>query len=555
MGDETVTVDSEGFPVISEILCTGCGICPKKCPVKCIKIINLVSECGRVYHQYDINAFRVYGIALAQKGVTGFIGRNGIGKTTVLHLLSGAIWPNMGDYKNPPKIESLSKQMPKAEFEYFKKLKDSKIKVALKPQNVDKIPTVFRGEVRELLEKTDERNVLEHAIELFDLQNVMDKRISQISGGELQRVAIAACWCKDADLYYFDEPASYLDIEQRLRMAKALKELGEQKKVVVVEHDLALFDYLSEYVYVFFGQENAYGIVSSLKNTRAGINQYLQGFLKEENMRFRDYEIKFQKNVASTRKSKVKFAYPEFSRKFREFEFSSQKGEIREGEVVGIVGKNAIGKSLFVKMLAGVEKSDNENELEYKMNISYKPQYVKMDEDILVSELFYKNKLNAQFFEEATRKLGVNSLMDKKLNTLSGGEMQRVAIVNALSKDADVYLLDEPSAFLDVEQRLNFAALVQRLIENSDKVCFVVDHDLVLVDAISSRIMVFEGEGSKKGFANAPANKKDGLNKFLKDLDITLRRDIDTARPRINKPGSVKDREQRAEGEYYYTTA
>ncbi|MFH0927115.1 MAG: ribosome biogenesis/translation initiation ATPase RLI [Candidatus Micrarchaeota archaeon] len=552
MGDETVVVDKDGYPVISEILCTGCGICPKKCPVNCITIINLAEETGKIYHQYGVNAFRLYGTPLPQNGVTGLIGKNGIGKSTALHMLSGTISPNMGDWQNPPGLKELSQEMPKIDFEYFRKLDGKQVKVALKPQNVDKIPSVFRGLVKELLQKTDERGALSQAVELFGLEHVLDKRISQISGGELQRVAIAAAYCKDADLYYFDEPASYLDIEQRLKVARALKELGTHKRVMVVEHDLALFDYMSDYVYVFFGQENAYGIVSGLKNTRVGINQYLQGFLKEENMRFREYEIKFQKNASTARKGKVKFSYPEFSRKFREFEFNSAAGEIREGEVIGIAGKNAIGKSLFVKMLAGVEESDNGNNMEHNMRVSYKPQYVSAQEGVSVAQLFSAQKLNGQFFEEAARKLGINSLMDKELQTLSGGELQRVAIVNALSKDADLYLLDEPSAFLDIEQRLNFASLIQRLIENSGKACFVVDHDLVLVDAVSSRIMVFEGEASVKGFANAPSEKREGLNKFLSGLDITLRRDPDTARPRINKPQSVKDREQKEAGEYYY---
>jgi len=552
MGDETVIVDSQGFPVISEVLCTGCGICPKKCPVDCITIIKLAEEAGKIVYQYGVNSFRLYGIPMPQKGVTGLIGKNGIGKSTALHLLSAQIMPNMGDYKNSPDIKKIVQELPKVEAEYFKKISGKHIKVSLKPQNVDKIPFVVRGKVKELLKKTDERGALNEAIELFDLSHVMDKNLHEISGGELQRVAIAACWCKDADLYYFDEPASYLDIEQRLKTAQALKTLGETKNVIVIEHDLALFDYLSDYVYVFFGQENAYGIVSKLKNTRVGINQYLQGFLKEENMRFRDYEIKFQKGAAGTRKGKVKISYPQFEKKFEGFAFKSDEGEMKEGEVIGIVGKNAIGKTLFVKMLAGVEKSENGNDMIGAYSVSYKPQYVKAL-PMTVGQLFAKEKMNAQFFEDACRKLNVNSLMENELDSLSGGELQRVAIVQALSRDADLYLLDEPSAFLDIEQRLNFASLVQRLIENSNKVCLVVDHDLVLVDAISSRIMVFEGESSVFGFAHAPEEKRNGLNKFLKGLSITLRRDPDTARPRINKPGSVLDREQKESGEYYYT--
>ncbi len=553
MGDDTVTVDKDGFPVISEVLCTGCGICPKKCPVDCITIINLAEENGVPVHQYGVNSFRLYGLPLPKEGVSGLIGKNGIGKSTALKILSQSVEPNLGRYVKPPKMDEVFTLLPREMGMRLRNLFDKKVRVSLKPQNVDKIPSAFRGKVRSLLEKVDERHALAEAIPLFDLHDVMDKSLNQISGGELQRVAIAAAWCKDADLYYFDEPASYLDIEQRLRCARAIKQLAEKKSVIVVEHDLALFDYVSDYVYVFYGQENAYGVVSGVKNTRAGINQYLQGFLREENVRFRDHEIRFARtSTASERKGRVKLRYPALSKKWGAFTFRAEAGQLHEGEVVGILGRNAIGKSLFVKLLAGVEKNESGEELEQPLKVSYKPQYVKALPGMTVMQLFAQHKLDAAFFEEAHRKLNVASLMDKELDWLSGGELQRVAIVLALSQEAELYLLDEPSAFLDIEQRLHLADLLQRLIQNSGRMAMVVDHDLIFLDAISSRVMVFTGTPTVQGHADAPADKRAGLNAFLKQMDITLRRDPDTGRPRINKPDSALDREQKAAGEYYY---
>ena len=551
MGDETVTVDTSGFPVISETLCTGCGICPKKCPVDCITIINLAQEMQFPIYQYDINAFRLYGLPLPQKGVVGLIGKNGIGKSTAIKLMAAHLTPNFADFETKLSPADVLKKLSPELQNYFRTIQEKKLKVSLKPQNIGKIPEVFKGKARELLEQNDERKVFAKAVEAFYLQEILDKQVSVLSGGELQRLAIAVTYCKDADLYYFDEPAAYLDIKQRLAAARALKELAEEKNVVVIEHDLAIFDYLSDYVHVFYGQENAYGVVSGVKAARSGINEYLDGFLREENTRFRDHAIMFSiVSAGESANRKVKFSYPALEKKFDMFSFASDEGSIMEGEIVGLLGENAIGKSLFIKMIAGVEQPDNCS-VANMLRVSYKPQYVKAEEGKDVQELF-TGALDMQIAEAARRRLNINSLMDKRLTSLSGGELQRVSIALALSKDADIYLFDEPSAFLDIEQRLEFASLLQHLIVDSKKCAFVIDHDLVLLDAVSSRMAIFEGVAGKNGHAGAPSGKREGMNRFLKGVGITLRRDKDSKRPRINKPDSALDREQKEAGEHYY---
>ncbi|MCX6769665.1 MAG: ribosome biogenesis/translation initiation ATPase RLI [Candidatus Micrarchaeota archaeon] len=552
MGDETVVIDTEGNPIISEILCSGCGICPKKCPMNCITIINLMSETGAPIYQYGENSFRLYGLPLPQKGVTGLIGKNGIGKSTAIRLLAGQITPNFANFdihfSNQQMMERLAPELQN----YFRSIRDKQVKVSLKPQDVYKIPEVFRGTARELLQKSDERHVMAKATEEFSLGEILDKRVSVLSGGELQRLAIAVAYCKEADLYYFDEPAAYLDIGQRMAMARAIKGLSEEKNVIVIEHDLAIFDYLSEYVHVFFGTENAYGVVSGVKAARSGINEYLDGYLHDENMRFRDHGIKFSiMSAVQARAKGVKFTYPALEKKFDRFTFTSKEGQVHEGEVIGILGQNALGKSVFIKMIAGLEKPDNCESLS-GMKISYKPQYVKAEENTEVRELFMRSGTDLLFLEQAKRKLLISPLMEKKLTELSGGELQRVACAYALCQDADLYLFDEPSAFLDIEQRLEFADLLQSRIANSRKCAFVIDHDLVILDAVSSRMMMFEGMPGREGHANMPSEKREGMNAFLKTAGITLRRDKDSMRPRINKPGSALDREQKAAGEHYY---
>ena len=555
MGDETVTVDAEGFPVISETLCSGCGICVRKCPVNAIKIINLPHEAGKLIFQYGVNAFRLYNLPLPKKGATvGLIGANGIGKSTALEILSGRLKPNLGNYGKKAEWDEIIEQFKGQELQnYFESLKEKGVRISYKPQMVDRLPEVFKETVRKFIKRNDKRGKFEEAIDAFELRECLDRKIENLSGGELQRMAICAAYLKDADVYYIDEPSSYLDIKQRLKVSSNLRELAKEKAVVVVEHDLAVLDYMSDYIHVFYGTSGAYGVVSKPKGVRNGINEYLAGYLKEENVRFRSTEIKFTAGSIEQKGGELLFQYDEMSKRYSGFSLKCASGEVKKDGVIGVIGPNAIGKSTFVKLLAGVEKPDK-GEVEQKLRIAYKPQYIKSDFKGTVDEMIAAtDNLNKDVFErEVKEKLGIAELMEKKVKNLSGGELQRVAISLCICQEADLYLLDEPSAFLDVEQRLIFADVLGRVMEGSGRSAFVVDHDIVLIDSISDRLIVFQGKSGVEGFANAPEGKREGMNRFLKDVDVTLRRDKDSLRPRVNKPGSVLDREQKQAGEYYY---
>jgi len=555
-GDETVVIGPDGKALVSEELCVGCGICIKKCPFDAIDIVSLPEELEHPTHRYGKNGFALYGLPTPVEGkVTGILGANGIGKSTAIKILSGQLRPNLGNFDAEVAWEDILKRYAGTElFDYLQTVSKKSLKIASKPQYIDYIPKVFNGSVRDLLKKTDERGKLEEILPVLKLDAVLDHDIGTLSGGELQRVAIAACLARDADLYFFDEITPFLDIYQRIAAAKLIRDLATEKPVVIVEHDLAVLDMLADTVHVGYGKPAVFGIITRPKGVRVGINQYLTGFLNEENVRFRDSEVVFEKRAHDKGSDREDlFIIPEMTKQYDTFHLTVSGGTIKVGEVLGIVGANGMGKSTFAKLLAGAE-TPTTGSMETTLRISYKPQYIKGDTSDSVEMYLRKctTKFDSSLFQhEILETLSLQQILQSPVDSLSGGELQRVAIAGCLARDADLYILDEPSAHLDVEQRVKVTRMIKHHAEGREAGIMVIDHDIYLIDMISERILVFEGEPGVKGTAAGPFRMRDGMNRFLQELDVTFRRD-QSGRPRINKPDSFLDREQKGLGEFYY---
>ncbi len=549
--------------VIVESLCTGCGICVRKCPFSAISIVNLPDELEKdCSHRFGENSFKLFRLPTPSPGtVLGLLGQNGIGKTTTLKILSGDTRLNLGNYLNPPDWKEIIQHFRGSTLQdYFLKMSENKLKVSHKPQYVDKIPKAVSGEAGELLEKVNERGTLDEVAEKLELKQVWDRPIEVLSGGELQRLAVAATMCREADVYLFDEPSSYLDVRQRLIVAKAIRTLkSDQKIIVVAEHDLAIIDYLSDQICVFYGEPGVYGIVSHVHGVRTGINIYLEGYIPDENVRFRKEPIIFHEKPPAQKleAGETLLSWDKIEKTFKGFKLTANPGEIKRGEIVGILGANGIGKTTFVKILAGIEEPDGGGKKFGQLKVSYKPQYISAEYQGTVQELLMsvakENFASGWYRSEILLPLRIDSLLDRNVVELSGGELQKIAIAACLSQSAELYLLDEPSAYLDVEERLNIARAIRRVVESRNVTGFVVEHDVVTQDFIADHLMIFTGKPGEVGLANKPTTLRKGMNTFLKEMEVTFRRDPTTKRPRVNKEGSKLDKFQKEIGEYYYT--
>ncbi len=560
---EAIKLDEEGKAFVSEFICSGCGICVKKCPFDALRIVNLPDELESEHlHRFGPNSFTLYRIPKPRKGnVVGLLGRNGIGKSTLLRVLSGELVPNFGKWDDPPtKEEVIEHYVGTPMYEYFNGVYGGEFKAIHKPQYVDKIPKVVKGKTGDLLRKLDERGILDTIVNDLELGLLLDRDLDVLSGGELQRVAIATAIIRDAPVYLFDEPSSFLDVYQRTRAARIIRGLTDDERMVITaEHDLAVLDYMSDEIFILYGEPDVYGIVSNVHSVREGINIYINGYIPDENIRFRTTPIIFHEKPPQD-KQPVYYNILDWSKLVKDyggFRLEVEAGGIGVGEVVGILGMNGIGKTTFVRMLAGVETPTEGQVSNPEIKVSYKPQYISSNIEGTTEEVLRK-AAGAKYVEnwykaEVIEPLHVKRMLDKEVSILSGGELQRVAIAECLSREADIFLLDEPSAYLDVEERLAVAKAIRRITKMRGVTAFVVEHDIVTQDFIADKIMVFDGEAGKYGHAGNPQSLEDGMNTFLEQMDITFRRDGDTKRPRVNKSDSKLDREQKSSGRYYYS--
>ena len=564
-GSECVTINEESKKAqIDEDICNGCGICVKVCPFDAITIVNLASELATdKIHQYGPNSFRLFRLPTPRKGeVVGLLGRNGMGKSTVVNILSGKLKPNLGKYENPPEWDEIFKHYSGTELkQHFQKIEQNQIRASIKPQQIHHLAEAFDGTGNELLDKYDERGITRELVRELGLQNSMEQSLKELSGGELQRIAVAAAASKDTEFYFFDEPSSYNDVFQRIGVARVIQSLAKiGKSVMVVEHDLTLLDFLSDYIEVLYGEPTAYGIVSNILSTKIGINVFLDGYLPNENVRFRDKKFSMDVSSSSTetdifQEGSEVVKYPRLEKNFDSFSVVIEPGRVRKGEVLGIMGANALGKTTMMKMIAGVQKPDV-GSIDKKIKIAYKPQYLQNDIDVEVIALLEKASggpiEGSQEEEQILDPLKIRKLYNKSVKNLSGGELQKIAVASCLIQKVDLYALDEPSAFLDVEDRIAVAKFLQKFVRSFGKSAIIIDHDLQLMDLVSDSMIIFEGESGKAGIATSPMPKPEAMNRFLKSLDMSFRRDEKSLRPRVNKMESRLDKDQKTSGNFYY---
>jgi ATP-binding cassette subfamily E protein 1 len=545
-------IEIEEIAKISNELCISCGICKKTCPFNAITHVNIPSiMMNLISHSYGENAFRLHRLPIPKIGNTiGLIGNNGIGKSTTINILSGKIIPNLGKKEGDYMKYVMGTELQ----QYFELLTTNKLKISCKIQNIDSIvrSNIYHNKkVKDIIPEIKGEDYL-------NINRLMDKYINNLSGGELQRFVIYTTSNETSDVYIFDEPSCYLDIKQRINMIKLISSIDNQSTYkICIDHDLSVLDYLCNYIHCLYGQSGCYGIVTTRFNNFDGINCYLNGYIPNENMRFRDNSLHFKfSDDEQNEKNEIEikqYNYKKIIKKYDGFELVIENGSFSDSEIIVLIGENGIGKTTFLKILAGIEKADDKYTFP-EFYISYKPQIIKPTQNKTVKQLLDDKIGNVQYDElfkiDILKPLNIYDIMELNIINLSGGELQKVAIVLALGKPASIYLIDEPSAHLDCEQRIIVSKCIKKFIRNTKKIAIIVEHDFMMTSYLADKIILFDGVAGVKGTAKSPTNVNDGINQLLENLDITCRRDHVTYRPRINKINSQKDIAQKKNKNY-----
>jgi len=180
--------------------------------------------------------------------------------------------------------------------------------------------------------------------------------------------------------YMFDEPSSYLDVKQRLNAARTIRSLLQPTCfVIVVEHDLSVLDYLSDFICVLYGVPSVYGVVTLPFSVREGINIFLDGKIPTENLRFREESLTFR--LAETAEEFLdnqhhrRYKYPAMTKTLGDFKLNVEAGQFTDSEIIVMLGENGTGKTTFIRLLAGGLKPDGDQYVP-ELNVSYKPQKI-----------------------------------------------------------------------------------------------------------------------------------------------------------------------------------
>ena len=449
-------------------------------------------------------------------------GESGCGKTSLTRLINGLI-PNFYEGEMTGEVTVLDQNVSNQPLDITSKIVGS---IFQNPRsqffNIDTTGEVVFGCENQALKKDETLNRLKKVTNLFKLDDLLDRSIFELSGGEKQRIACASIYASEPEVFVFDEPSSNLDAYSIKLLKNAIEILIEKKKTIIIaEHRLFyLSDIATRYIYMREGKIEREFTPSEIK----ALSKEDRAELGLRNITLEDIKAeKHNSTLETTRKDRIsiknlKVNYDDV------VALNISNLNIPLGKTVALVGANGAGKSTLANAIVGLD-SDMEkillNDKLFHKNERLKRGFMVMQE--VSHQLFTENvieevKLNIPEenhckIETVLEKLSLTKFKNRHPNTLSGGEKQRIAIASAVCADKKIIVYDEPTSGLDYKNMIATSSLIKEMSGEVDS-SLVITHDIEFILNCCDYIIEIENGNTHRSYP-LDAVGKERLFKFF----------------------------------------
>lgn len=441
-------------------------------------------------------------------------GLSGCGKTTLTRILNGLIPnhyngilngevklldKNLMDYRKGELAKYIGNVFQNPSDQFFATIADEE--VAFVGENLGMPLDKLKLKTKETFEK-------------MGISDLMDRKLSELSGGQKQKVAIASTLLYDTKIIFFDEPSSNLDYHGILQFKDILSNLRKMgKTVIIAEHRLFFLNDLYDRL-IYMKNGTIERIFSRGELTEDACKEYgLRAInyksLKAENL------VCHQEQALEVSGLNIKIGNNEL--------ITNLYFSLNSGEIMAIIGQNGIGKTTLGKTLSGLIKNNGKTSYGKNKKERLKNSYYMMQDvdyqiffDTVENELLQKDRINDDGYLDRLRKeLKHIDLWENRYDhpqNLSGGQKQRLALLTACLSGRKLIILDEPTSGLDYKRMNDISQIIKRYSKTYPFA--IITHDIELIFKVCNSVLMLGKNGYKK--VNIQGHEKEILE-FIKD--------------------------------------